>query len=606
MTTLSESPILRPPFHQEIIPMKDILKQLLEKAIQQLKNDGVIPHDLSIEPQIIPTKDKKHGDYATNIALILSGPTFNSGRELAEQFIQALPPHEMLQKTAIAGPGFINFTLMNTASTQVIADILKASDHYGHSTLGQGQRVYLEYVSANPTGPLHVGHGRSAAFGASVANVLKAAGFKVHREYYVNDAGRQMQILALSIWLRYLQILNKTLVLPKNAYQGEYVIDIAQQLKVAYAQEFNCEFPLFEQAIPNTLNAEQDPETYMDALIQAAQQTLGQDNFLTIQQFGLDIILTDIREDLEEFGVVYDEWFHESQLVKANTLNHVLEIMKQQGCTYEKDGALWFRATDFGDDKDRVLIRENGNPTYFANDTSYHLHKYNSGTDKIVDVFGADHHGYVPRMKAFIEGLGKEVSKFQVLLVQFAILYRGKDRVSMSTRSGSFVTLRELRDEVGNDAARFFYIMRKPEQHLDFDLELAKSQSNENPVYYIQYAHARVASVFRKLSANQQSWEEAAGLSQVSQLNTDHEMALISQLACYKDIVQTAALHYEPHHIAHYLHGLAGAFHSYYNATPLLAEDKTIRNARLCLAKAVQQTIKNGLKLLGITAPEEM
>ena len=592
--------------------MKKNIEQLIKEALSALQAEGTLLEDFSSRVQVTSPKNHDHGDFSTNIALLIAGVLKKQPREMAQLLLDKIPSVDFVAKREIAGIGFINFSLTSMATHQVILDILQQKEKFGHSMIGHQQRVYLEFVSANPTGPLHVGHGRGAAFGACVANLLSAAGFKVHREYYVNDAGRQMQILALSVWLRYLELIGYTLSFPVNAYQGQYIIDIARSLHQEYPQEFMCEAAELAQQIPSPSQAEEDKESYIDHYIAAAQTLIGEDQFLIIQNTAVDDILTDIREDLEEFRVVYDRWFHESQLVAEGALNHVLEILHRARHTYESEGALWFRATEFGDEKDRVLIRENGKPTYFAMDTAYHLYKYETQSEQIIDIFGADHHGYVPRMKAFIAGLGKEVNRFKVLLVQFASLYRGKERISMSTREGSFVTLRELREEVGDDAARFFYIMRRPEQHLDFDLELAKSKSNENPVYYIQYAHARICSVFRQLqqklssSSLPDSWDEEEGKAHLSLLTTVCENEMINLISQYSTIVEDSALHFEPHNIAHYLQEVAGCFHRYYNSEQFLIENSSLRNARLCLIKAVQTVIKNALGLLGIQAPEEM
>lgn len=579
--------------------MKSHIEQLLKEAVGKLNFDQSLALP---EALVSPTKDSQHGDYASNIALVLGKTLKTNPRALAEKIIAALPTSPYIKQVDIAGPGFINFFLAEGGLTHVVSQILKASSQFGESQLGQGKRLHIEYVSANPTGPLHVGHGRGAAYGACVANLLKTAGFNVHREYYVNDAGRQMGILALSVWVRYLQAHDEAIDLPKNAYQGQYIIDIANQL----TQKYDRRFVVSQESVEALLEKgpEIDPEVYLDSYIQAARKLL-KDDFQIVFDAATNNILDDIKNDLEEFGVTYDAWFPESQLHKEGLIQKGVQLLESHGYVYEKDGAKWFRATSLGDEKDRVLIRKNGVSTYFASDVAYHLYKYRQGYDKVVDVFGADHHGFIARINAFLKALGEDPHKLEVLLVQFAILYRGKEKVAMSTRSGDFVTLRELRDEVGNDAARFFYVMRKPEQHLDFDLELAKSKSSENPVYYIQYAHARICSIWRQLAAKKIRFDKNAERS-LHILTTQHEKDLLNLLAQYPTLIETAATQYHPHLLAHYLQSLANSFHTYYNAERFLIDDETLRDARLTLIAAVQQVIQNGLKILGVSAPEEM
>lgn len=585
--------------------MKQHIAELLQQALHTLEEKS--PLSLSALPtiQVEHCRDPEHGDYACNIALALSKTVGRSSQFLAEQLVSALPESRHIAKVEIAGPGFINFTLDHSALHPTIEDILSRGEKYGHSEKGSRARIHMEYVSANPTGPLHVGHGRGAAYGACTANLLKATGYTVHREYYVNDAGRQMQILALSIWLRYLEAADEPVTLPSNAYQGDYIRDIAKFLMELKGFAYVVPFKKLQAAIPEHLDPVEDKETYIDVLIESAKKLLGHEFFKEIKQFGLDSILTDIQEDLREFGVVYDEWFLESALYEDESFEKGIQLLKQEGHTYEKEGALWFKATELGDDKDRVLIRENGQPTYFASDVAYHLRSY-LNYDQIIDVLGADHHGYIARLQALLRGAGKDPSHLHVLLVQFAVLYRGKEKVSMSTRSGDFITLRQLREEVGNDAARFFYIMRKPEQHLDFDLELAKSKSNENPVYYIQYAHARICSVFQKLSDNGWHYDQVKGLAGLALLDDTHERQLMLCLFRYKDMLEVAAQNYAPHQVAHYLLELANLFHSYYNASAFLVEEADVRQARLTLILACQYILANGLMLLGVSAPKKM
>lgn len=587
--------------------MKEHLTLLLQQALAALCNQQLIPADCgTVAVQVEPARDVQHGEFASNLAMVLAKPASKKPRELAELLLRHLPQSARLAKVEIAGPGFINFTLAPAALEQVVSEVLLAEDHYGWSMAGAGRRIHLEYVSANPTGPLHVGHGRSAAYADCVANLLKAAGFQVHQEYYVNDAGRQMRILGFSTWLRYLTMLGEAVDFPKNAYQGDYILDIAQLLREQFGARFQKSAAVAAKAAAAKYSPENDADRYIDSYIEESIALLGKADFNIIQELTLREILTDIKDDLTEFGVNYDNWFHESQLFDMGLVAAGIALLRKRGYVYERDGATWFRATDFNDEKDRVLIRENGISTYFASDVAYHLYKYQQGYDKIIDVLGADHHGYIARISAFLQGLGEDPQRLSVLLVQFAILYRGKERVSMSTRSGSFVTLRELRNEVGNDAARYFYVARKPDQHLDFDLELAKSQSTDNPVYYIQYAHARICSVWRQLAANGEQWSKVDGLTQLNLLIMEVERQLLRHLMGYPDLLRNAALRYEPHLLAHYLQELANFFHIYYNSEKFLVPDAGLRNARLCLVRAVQTVLANGLNLLGISAPEQM
>lgn len=588
--------------------MKPKIIEWLSQALQQLQQNGDLPADLKPHIQVEPTRDKAHGDFAANIALTLAKSVQQNPRQLAKKIVAQLPKSPQIKQVTIAGPGFINFFLAETALTAIVPEILAQGKTFGHQHVGAGQRVHLEFVSSNPTGPLHVGHGRGAAYGATVANLLETQGFQVHREYYVNDAGRQMDILAVSIWIRYLQELGLDAPFPSNGYHGEYVTHIARELKVNFKEDFKFPLQTIFQDLPKDAHEDGtgDKEIYIDAVIERAQSLLGTKNFQLIHEFGLNNILADIRQDLAEFGVTFQQWFQESSLIRGGSLTRALAELETAGTLFEKDGATWFRATQFGDEKDRVVIRENGRPTYFAADMAYHYNKFERGFDQMIDIFGSDHHGYAPRVKGFLHATHAAPEKLTILLVQFAILYRGKEKVPMSTRSGSFVTLRELREEVGNDAARFFYIMRKPEQHLDFDLELAKSQSNDNPVYYIQYAHARICSVFRQLEAKHLSWDQNNGLQNLIKLNATHEQDLIKHLSQWPDTLATAALNYEPHILAHFLQELANDFHTYYNAQQFLVEDNSLRDARLALITATRQVLANGLQLLGVSAPEVM
>lgn len=587
--------------------MKSIVEQLINQAVEQLKTDAVIPADLQVFVKVEPTKDTKHGDFATNVALMLAKPCKQSPQLLATKLIEALPEHELLKRVDVAGPGFINFFMQDkNRASLILKRVFEQGELFGASTHGKGERVLLEYVSANPTGPLHVGHGRSAAFGASLAHLLEKAGFAVTREYYVNDAGRQMDILAVSVWLRYLACAGEPIVFPANAYKGDYVRDIAAVLYAEHQEAYHYAWSDITSDLPLDEPEGGDKEKYIDAFIQCAKNHLGEVGFLVFHQTALNSVLNDIKQDLGEFGVHYDQWFSERGLLNSGAITEGVETLKSAGYTFEHEGAIWFKSTEFGDEKDRVLVRANGQPTYFASDVAYHWDKYRRGFGRVIDLFGADHHGYIPRLTAAVKALGHDDEALRVCLVQFAILYRQGERVQMSTRSGSFVTLRELRDEVGTDAARFFYVMRKPEQHMDFDLDLAKSESRDNPVYYIQYAHARISSVFRQLDARNMAWDETLGFENLDLLTEKHELALIKQIEHYPNAILAAAHTCEPHQIAYYLRELANALHAYYNAVPLLCEDKALRCARLSLLSAVRQVLRNGLTLLGVSYPESM
>lgn len=558
----------------------------------------VAPEAVGVSIVIEHPKLAQHGDYACNVALQLAKSLKCAPRDIAVKLIAALPASPCLEKAEIAGAGFINLFLKRSFKQGVVNQILSLRQAYGQSSLGAKKKVQIEFVSANPTGPLHVGHGRGAAFGASLANVLAAAGFDVAREYYVNDAGRQMDILALSTWLRYLELAGETVPFPPNAYQGDYVRDMARQ--VFAARERRYVHPV-AQVLAGVPDVEADAEAHLDALIANAKKLLGGD-YEYIHGHALNEQLADCRDDLTEFGVCFDHWFSERTLFDSGMVERAVEQLKEHHHVYLQDGAKWFRSSHFGDEKDRVVQRENGQYTYFASDIAYHLNKFERGFDLIIDVWGADHHGYIPRVEGALEALGLDKKRLTVALVQFAVLYRNGQKVSMSTRSGEFVTLRELRREVGNDAARFFYVLRKGDQHLDFDLDLAKSQSNENPVYYIQYAHARVCSVLEQWGG------DPAALDSVdtSALASEHELLLLQRLIEYPEALAVAARDLAPHVIAFFLKDLAGEFHSYYNSTRVLVEEEPVRLARLALVTAVRQTLHNGLLLLGVSAPEKM
>jgi len=582
--------------------MKDQLQDLLKKCIQDLINEGLI-NEMPPKVRLDHTKDKSHGDYATNIALMLAKQAKTSPLELAKIIVNQLEDASFIKKTEIAGPGFINFFLSDASSTSIVSEIIELGEMYGKSEIGKGQSILLEYVSANPTGPLHVGHGRGAAYGATVSNLLRNIGFKVDNEYYVNDAGRQMDILTVSIFLRYLSLCGEQIRFPDNGYQGQYINDIADSIVVESGESFKQSADIvFENICKDGIEGG-DKESHIDELIVRAKDLLG-DNFQTIFQVGIESILGGIKDDLADFGVRFEKWFSEQSLIDSGLSESCITRLKDSGHIYKKDGALWFKTTNYGDEKDRVVVRDNGNHTYFASDIAYHLEKLERGYDKIINVWGADHHGYIPRVKASIGALGHKPDKLEILLVQFANLYRGGQKVQMSTRSGSFVTLEDLRKEVGNDAARFFYILRKSEQHMDFDLDLAKSKTNENPVFYIQYAHARICSVFRQ--ANAKGFESNLEDANLSLLTEEVEKNILRELSRYKSVIESAAIQYEPHQLAYYLRDLATQFHSYYNACTFILEDQDLTQARLSLIHAAKQILRNGLSILGVGAPESM
>jgi arginyl-tRNA synthetase len=569
------------------------LTALFEEAIRKIAPEPPVSGILLEKPKLA-----EHGDYSCNVALQLARSLKRAPREIAAQLVAALPASPYLEKAEIAGAGFINLFLKRACKQQVANRILEAGAVFGASQLGRRKKVQVEFVSANPTGPLHVGHGRGAAYGASLANVLATAGFIVTREYYVNDAGRQMDILALSTWLRYLELCGVKVEFPANAYQGEYVREMARALHAKHGARFK------RDAAAGTIKPaliETDEEARLDALIEQAKRALAAD-YAVLHDHALNEQLEDCRNDLNEFGVTFERWFSERSLHDSGMVERAARTLEERGHVYTRDGARWFRSTAFGDEKDRVVQRENGQYTYFASDIAYHLDKFQRGFDRVIDVWGADHHGYIARVKGALAALGLDPQQLTIALVQFAVLYRGGQKVSMSTRAGEFVTLRELRQEVGNDAARFFYVLRKSDQHLDFDLDLAKSQSNDNPVYYVQYAHARVCSVLEQWGG------DAPGLAaaDTSALAADQELALLALLMEYPDVLENAARDLAPHLVAFYLRELAAGLHSYYNATRMLVEDEKLKRARLALVAAVRQVLRNGLALLGVSAPDKM
>ena len=596
--------------------MNTAIQAALEHAVQSLQAEGVLPSDWNNTSNLTRTKDRSHGDFASNIAMIASKAAGMKPRDLAEKVLAALPEVADISKAEIAGPGFINFFLNANQRFSVLDQIQAQQQNFGRSQVNAQKRIQVEFVSANPTSSLHVGHGRGAAYGMTVANLLEATGAKVESEYYVNDAGRQMDILATSTYLRYLQLAGQTLVFPKNAYQGDYVKDIAQSIleqegerhvrsvadvynnvpeDVQYAAELDAD--------GNKVVLSGDKEKHIDGLIFNSQNLLG-DDYRVFHQAALNAILADIQDDLGEFGVTFNQWFSEASLTEK--IEEALQTLDQRGYLYEQDGNIWFKSTEFGDEKDRVVKRRNGQTTYFASDIAYHLNKLQRGYTDLIDIWGSDHHGYISRVKAAIDALGYDSKKLTVLLVQFVSLWRGGEMVQMSSRSGQYVTLRDLRKEVGNDAARFYYVMRRSEQHIDFDLDLAVSQSKDNAVYYIQYAHARICRMLEKAAALQLNFDAGEARQFAAKLELDAETEILAKLAAYPEILVRAANSHEPHQVGNYLKELAALFHGWYNEHKVLNDDAALTQARLLLSVNVKQVLRNGLELLGVSAPETM
>ena len=586
--------------------LKRFLQRQLRTTIESLLEEGVWSLQAIPEIPMERARDPSHGDFASAVALGLARELGARPRAIAEQLVARLPACDRVRKIEVAGPGFINFSLSDSALRAVTADILAAGEAYGRCDLGGGLRVQVEFVSSNPTGPLHVGHGRHAAYGAALANLLEAAGFRMQREYYVNDVGRQMDTLAVSVWLRYLELCGHRVEFPGKGYQGDYIAEIAAEVHADEGDALVVDTAALTRELPPAGATDAQREAYLGALIDGAKRALGSARFDSLFGRVRDAMVADIRDDLEAFGVEFDQWHSEGSMVAGGAIERAMDKLRARGHLFERDGAVWFRTTDFGDEKDRVVIRENGASTYFASDIAYHLEKFERGFDRVIDVWGADHHGYVPRVKAALAAMGRDPDHFGVTLLQFVNLYRDGKRLQMSTRSGQFVTLRELREEVGADAARFFYVSRKGEQHLDFDLDLAVSKSSDNPVYYVQYAHARICSVVRQAEKRRLAPASNQSSIELECLSQEHELALMRTLSRYPEVVESAALAHEPHQIAFYLRDLATDFHGYYNAHTFLVEDRALRDARLALASATRQVIGNGLGILGVSAPQSM
>jgi len=554
--------------------MRQRIVQLIRQTVHTLQESEILPGGDEPVFQVDVPKLPEHGDFATNIAMVLAKSARRPPRQVAELIREALrPPTGMLAKVDIAGPGFINFFLEDSFWLQVLADIEAAPGTYGNSNLGAGRRVQVEFVSANPTGPLHVGHGRGAALGDALANILAATGHVVEREYYINDVGLQMQTLGLSLYRRVQELQGLSVEFPPHGYQGDYVIDLAR----AYLAEHGPVAP-----------GDPDPATLENC-----------------GRFAGQAILEEIRRDLADFGVHFDRWYSESHLFQEGILDQALAALQEQGHLYEAEGALWFRATAFGDEKDRVVRRQTGVTTYFASDIAYHWLKFQRGFDQVINIWGADHHGYVPRLQAVVQALGLAPERITVLLVQLVSLLREGQPVAMTTRGGTFVTLRQVVEEVGKDVARFIFLSRRADAQLEFDLEVAKKQTSENPVYYVQYAHARLASVFRLAAERGIAWETAPR-DVLQRLTQPEELAILKVLAGYPDVVAAAARHLEPHRLAYFLTELAKQLHGYYYKHRFLSDDLELSQARLLLVRGVQRVLDHGLGLLGVEAPESM
>jgi len=554
--------------------MKQKIKNMIYNASMDAYEKGDLPSSDFPEIELEEPKAESHGDFSTNISMVMASVQKMPPRKIAEAIIKNInDPDGIIDRTEIAGPGFINFFLNRYSWHPVLREIHEQDTLYGASDIGKGKKIQVEFVSANPTGPLHVGHGRGAAVGDSVANILLFCGYNVEKEYYINDSGRQISTLGRSVFMRYKELLGTDIQFPDDCYQGDYIRDLAIELKKKKEDEL---FSLRKE----------------EAISYCAR-------------FAADNILSEIKEDLESFGVLFDSWYSEQRLYDSGKVDKILNDFRESKVIFEHEGALWFRTEDFGDEKNRVVVRSNGQTTYFASDIAYHQDKFDRGFERIIDVWGADHHGYIPRVSAAIEALGYGRNKFDVILIQLVNLLRGGEPVAMSTRSGEFVTLKDVINEVGSDAARFIFLTRHYESALDFDLELAKKKTNDNPVYYVQYVHARISSIARKAQESGISdivWSAAA----VSSLAEPEEIQLIKIMSRYPEIVRCSAEYMEPHRITYFLMKLASAFHAYYNKHRVLTDEAELTLGRLYLVLAIKKIIRNGLSLLGVSAPEKM
>ncbi len=553
--------------------MRDQLTKLIQEAV--IGMPGVSSESRPLEHPIVLSvpKNEDYGDYATNLSMTLAKDLKQSPLKIAQSLVSRIPTGlNWLEKIEVVKPGFINFFLKDEALQDSLSPILRQKGAYGQSRSGEGQKVQIEFVSANPTGPLHIGHGRGAALGGALTNLLKATGYEVATEYYLNDLGTQMETLGRSIQARFKEIQGEDHPFPENGYQGDYIKDLATEIK-------------------HQISIQGQSESSLDVPF--------------FSRYGREAILREIQQDLEAFGIHFDSWFSEESLVRQGQVQALIQEMKDKGLLYQEGGPLWFNSRAFGDEKDRVVIRANGALTYFASDMAYHLHKFNRGYHSLINIWGADHHGYVPRLKAALQSLGVDPNTLTVILVQLVTLIREGKPVAMSTRAGEFITLREVLDEVGKDAARYIFLTRRSDSPLDFDLDLAKKQSNENPVYYVQYAHARVCSVLA-MARSQGFSLEAEDLTCLRLLRLPEERRLCKHLMEYPEEVRQAALKLEPHRLPFYLGELAAQFHYYYNHHRIILEDRQLTQARLILSQAIGTVIKNALTLLGVSAPEKM
>lgn len=580
--------------------MKDNIKKTLSEILENLYSQ-VEPEIKNLKISIQDNKEKEHGDLATNIAMVLAKPLKKNPKEIAEEIKQNFVLDEKIIKIEVAGPGFLNFFLSKDSHGEILEQIQKENKDFGKSGSKQS-KVLIEYVSSNPTGPLHVGHGRGAVFGSVLSSLLEEAGFEVDQEYYVNDFGRQMNILATSVWIRYCQLFSSEIKMMQQGYQGDYLLPVAKKLK----DEKSDSLFKIDESLIEKLNSEDQDDEFTDQLVESLRVIL-KEEFQYIREFALSEILHLIKADLEQCGVHHNAWFSESSLYgndggTDSKVDGSIEELKSRGFIYEEGGAIWFKSSSLGDDKDRVLKRGNGEYTYFASDVAYHLDKYDRGYDRVINVWGSDHHGYLPRVRAAMDACDRDINKLEVIFIQFANLVKAGKKVSMSTRSGDFITLNELMNEVTTEAARFFYINRKADQHLEFDLDLAKEQSKDNPLYYIQYAHARICSVLRKAENEFEDFDSV----ELTLLGSEKEIEILKLLRQYPQLIERAAKAGEPHLLCYFLRDLSGVFHSYYNSEKFLIEDKELMTSRLFLLKGVKQVIANGLRVLGIKAPEEM
>ena len=570
--------------------MKNIIKDLIIKSLSKIDKGS----NISIESiEVNMCKDKKFGDFSSNVSMKLAHLYDLKPGDLAKKIIEEIEENEKILKIEIAGPGFINFFVSKDTQFKIIEKILKDKTSFGKNKEGDNKKILIEFVSANPTGPLHVGHGRGAAFGDCLSNILKENGYEISKEYYVNDAGKQIDILTLSVLQRYHELIDNNYDFNyEDLYKGEYIWDIAAEIHRKHQEKFFIK------------NLNLIKINNIDDYISSIKNTLSMKKFNEVKHIAVNFIQANIKKTLNLSGINFDSWFFESSLLIDNNLDKVIGFLSDNNHTYEKDNALWFKSQQIGDEKDRVLIKENKDHTYLSTDIAYHKNKVERKFNKVINIWGADHHGYVPRIKGAFNIFSKGESDLIILLVQFANLFRGKDKISMSTRSGDFVTLEQLLKEVGKDAARFFYIARKSDQHMDFDIELAKSNNSNNPVYYIQYAHARICSIFKQSIENDMQFNFNNNYLEL--LSKEEEMKIIKKLSSYPDIIKKSAERYEPHLLTNYMRELAQEIHSYYNKFQILVDDSKLRNARLALIEASRYVLKNSGRIIGINMPDKM